>query len=257
MKWKGIVMSKQIGIIAVGIALGVTLFFFGLLVLIWSFTIGSSIWVVLFGGFGCFQIFMGTIVVGMLFEERRREWIVVLGAIAISVTLLFFGFFFFLLGALSVFLGISSRPAGLEYLVMLFGGSILAPGIIIVLKLVEEKKRKWIITARVSSSATLFFVGSLFLICSFVLGSRIGDFLNPFSLLIDGFGGSMIAAGILVVLKLFEARERKWVVTAKIVSSAALIFFGLLFVTWLDLLGIIIGGPMIVAGIITILRTVR
>ena len=93
MKWKGIVMRKPKWDIALGIALGATLFFFGLLLLIWFFTLGSGIWVVLFGGFGCFLIFTGTIAISMLFEERKRPWIVVLGAIAISVTLIFLVFY--------------------------------------------------------------------------------------------------------------------------------------------------------------------
>jgi hypothetical protein len=256
MKWKGIVMAKKIGIIAVGIALGVTLFFFGLLVLIWSFTIGSSILGVLFGGFGCFQIFMGTIVVGMLFEERRQERIVASGAVAISVTLLFFGFFFFIVGVWGLLFAYGGLY-GLSYLLMLFGGSTLATGIIIVLKLVEPKKRKWIITARIASSATLFFIGSLFLICSFVLGSRIGVLFNSLALSFGGFGSSLIAAGIIIVLKLVEARKRKLMTAARIASGATLFFVGLSFLTSFDLIWLIIGGPMIIAGTITLLRTVR
>lgn len=194
-------MRRREWIIVLGaIALGATLIFFGSLLLIWSYALGSSIGVMLnpvtllFGGFGCSMIALGTIVVLKLFEERKLEWIIISGATALGATLLFFGLFFFIAGVWSVLSGNGARPAGLEYLVMLFGGSMMYVGVIVVLKLVETTKREWITVVRIVSSATLLFFGLFFLT----------------------WGG-----------------------------------------LWSDLILMIIGGPLMIAGILTLLRTVK
>ena len=140
------------------------------------------------------MIALGTIVVLKLFEERKLEWIIISGATALGATLLFFGLFFFIAGVWSVLSGNGARPAGLEYLVMLFGGSMMYVGVIVVLKLVETTKREWITVVRIVSSATLLFFGLFFLT----------------------WGG-----------------------------------------LWSDLILMIIGGPLMIAGILTLLRTVK
>ena len=121
--------------------------------------------------------------------------------IALSAAFLFFGFFFLIAGVWGVLSGYGAHPAGLEYLMMLYGGSMLAAGIIVALKVVEARKRRWIVAARIASSTTFLFFGLIFLIWSFVLGSRIGIMLNPLTLLFGGFGGSMLAAGTITLLR--------------------------------------------------------
>ena len=68
--------------------------------------------------------------------------------------------------------------------------------------------RKSIITLGIALGiafgATLLFFGLFFLIAGvwfFVLGSRIGVMFNPLTLLFGGFGGSMLAAGIIILLR--------------------------------------------------------
>jgi hypothetical protein len=67
---------------------------------------------------------------------RVQKLVIVMG-IALCVTLLFFGLFFLIAGVLSLFFGGSRIGVMLTPLMFALGGSLIAAGIIIVLKLFE------------------------------------------------------------------------------------------------------------------------
>jgi len=65
-----------------------------------------------------------------------RKSIIALGTIALDTILLYIGSFFLYWGTWNYLYGHGTRPAGLEYLMMVFGGSMIIAGIIVVLKLI-------------------------------------------------------------------------------------------------------------------------
>lgn len=70
---------------------------------------------------------------------RVQKLVIVMG-IALCVTLLFFGFFFFIGGISSLVIKSGGSRYGLEYWITFFGGSLIAAGIIIVLKLRKAER---------------------------------------------------------------------------------------------------------------------
>jgi len=66
---------------------------------------------------------------------RKRDCIAVLGAIALGTILLCIGFFLLCWGAWIYLSGYGTRPCGLEYLMMIFGVSMMIGGIIVVSKI--------------------------------------------------------------------------------------------------------------------------
>ena len=67
---------------------------------------------------------------------QKRKLIIVSGAVALVTPVFYVGCFFLYWGVRVYLSGYGTRPAGLEYLTMVFGGSVIIIGIIGVLKLI-------------------------------------------------------------------------------------------------------------------------
>ncbi len=133
--------------------------------------------------------------------ERKRGKIVVLGAAAVSATLLFLGLFFFLAGALSIYYGIGGRPAGIEIYGLFFGLLLFAAGILIVSQLVGERKRKWIITLGMILFSLPFFCAGFFYLYSGVIIYLFLDSSVTELIWACIWGGGLILVGIIFVAR--------------------------------------------------------
>lgn len=143
-----------------------------------------------------------------------KRWIIAV-RIALGAILLSIGSVFFYSGAWIYLSGRGTRPAGLEYLMMGFGGSMLIVGIVLVLELVPypwaSKVRKWIIAvSTLVFDIILLYIGSLILYGGasiYLSGSRYAQFTGSLSMII---GGSIIIVGTLIALRLviFFRRQR-------------------------------------------------
>lgn len=144
-----------------------------------------------------------------------RKWLIAFGAIS-DAFLLSVGSFFFGLGALIRINGLGTRPAGLEYLLMIFGGSIMLVGIFLASKLIAfaypRRRRyanevsKWItVLGGVLSDAGLFYLSYVYLksaVENYLHGPNVGNLrvINGFVLM--SLAGVAIVGGIIIAWKL-------------------------------------------------------